>query len=108
MKMRSWLLLIKEGFRGSALVKRTLSKNQFREAVYLDRRLKLVYEYQRWFDLIRQTGSAVTGVGPFDKGTLIVNLHKAGKTNATAKHYLYPIPQFEIDRNPKLTQNPGW
>lgn len=85
-----------------------LSKDQFRDSVYLDRRLELVYEYQRWFDLIRQTGSEVTGVGPEGRGTLIRNLHKAGKTNAEARHYLFPIPQLERDRNPKLTQNPGW
>lgn len=24
------------------------------------------------------------------------------------KYYLYPIPQSEIQKNPKLTQNPGW
>jgi hypothetical protein len=85
-----------------------LSQDQFRDSVYLDRRLELVYEYQRWFDLIRQTGSEQTGVGPEGRGTLLVNLHKAGKPNASAKHYLFPIPQLEIDRNPKLTQNPGW
>jgi len=85
-----------------------LTQDQFRDSVYLDRRLELVGEYQRYFDLIRQTGSEVTGVGPEGRGTLIKNLHKVGKTNASEKHYLYPIPQFEIDRNPKLTQNPGW
>lgn len=86
-----------------------LTKDQFRDSVYLDRRLELIGEYQRYFDLIRQTGSEITGVGPEGRGTLIKNLHKAGKTNAAAKHYLYPIPQFEIDRNPKLKpQNPGW
>jgi hypothetical protein len=85
-----------------------LTKDQFRDSVYLDRRLELVYEYQRWFDLIRQTGSQTTGVGPDNRGTLLINLHKVGKTNTSAKHYLYPIPQLERDRNPKLTQNPGW
>jgi len=86
-----------------------LNKDQFRDSVYLDRRLELVGEYQRYFDLIRQTGSEVTGVGPEGRGTLIKNLHKVGKTNADARHFLYPIPQFEIDRNPNLKpQNPGW
>jgi hypothetical protein len=85
-----------------------LSKDQFRDSVYLDRRLELVYEYQRWFDLIRQIGPEQTGVGPEGRGTLLINLHKVGKTNASEKHYLFPIPQLEIDRNPKLKQNPGW
>ncbi|MNR61564.1 SusD family protein [compost metagenome] len=24
------------------------------------------------------------------------------------KHYLFPIPQAEIDVNPSIVQNPGW
>ena len=85
-----------------------LTKDQFRDSVYLERRLELVAEYHRYFDLIRETGTEVTGVGPEGKGILIKALQKVGKTNVAAKHYLYAIPQGEIDRNPKLTQNPGW
>ncbi len=78
-----------------------LSKDEFREAVYLDRRLELCFEYSRWFDLIRQKDAS-------GKGILVRNLHEAGKTNTTEKNYLYPIPQSELDNNPLLTQNPGW
>lgn len=85
-----------------------LTKDQFRDSVYLDRRLELVAECHRFFDLIRQTGTEVTGVGPEGKGILLKNLKLVGKNNVAAKHYLYAIPQGEIDRNPKLTQNPGW
>lgn len=85
-----------------------LTRDQFRDSVYLDRRLELVAEYHRYFDLIRQTGREVTNVGPEGKGILLKCLRKVGKTNVAAKHYLYAIPQGEIDRNPKLSQNPGW
>ena len=78
-----------------------LTKDQFREALYLDRRLEVVYEYQRWFDLIRQKDAS-------GKSTFVANLQKVGKTNAAEKHRLYPIPQSEIDNNPLLTQNPGY
>ncbi|PRY27831.1 putative outer membrane starch-binding protein [Spirosoma oryzae] len=78
-----------------------LTKDQFREAVYLDRRLELVYEYQRWFDLIRQKDAS-------GKSTFVANLQKVGKTNAADKHRLYPIPQSELDNNRLLTQNPGY
>lgn len=78
-----------------------LTKDQFREAVYLDRRLELVYEYQRWFDLIRQKDAS-------GKSTFVANLQKVGKTNAAEKHRLYPIPQSELDNNALLTQNPGY
>ncbi|MCE6987555.1 RagB/SusD family nutrient uptake outer membrane protein [Dyadobacter sp. CY323] len=72
-----------------------LTKDTFREAVYLERRLELMFEFQRWFDLVRTK-------------RMITDLHKAGKTNAAEKHYLHPIPQRELDLNPKLVQNPGW
>ncbi|WP_343667984.1 RagB/SusD family nutrient uptake outer membrane protein [Chitinophaga sp.] len=78
-----------------------LTKDQFRDSVYLERRLELVYEYQRWFDLIREKDASGGGI-------LLTSLQKVGKTNVAAKHYLYPIPQTEIDNNPLLTQNPGW
>lgn len=78
-----------------------LTKDQFRDSVYLDRRLELVFEYQRWFDLIRQKDA--TG-----KSTFIANLQKVGKNNAADKHRLYPIPQSEIDNNAKLEQNTLW
>lgn len=72
-----------------------LTKDQFREAVYIERRLELMFEFQRWFDLVRTK-------------RMITELHKIGKTNAAEKHYLHPIPQREMDLNPKLVQNPGW
>jgi hypothetical protein len=78
-----------------------LTQNQFRDSLYLDRRLELTNEYQRWFDLIRQKDAS-------GSSTFVRNLHKVGKTNAADKHRLYPIPQSEIDNNPLLEQNPGY
>ncbi|MDR2681411.1 MAG: RagB/SusD family nutrient uptake outer membrane protein [Tannerella sp.] len=72
-----------------------LSQAEFREAVYLERRLELMFEFHRWFDLARTK-------------RLISALEKAGKINVQERHYLLPVPQREIDLNPKLTQNPGW
>ena len=75
-----------------------LSKDQFREKVLHERRIELAFEGQRWFDLIR-----------VNNGQYALDfLHSIGKTNATQKHLLFPIPQIERDRNPKLTQNPGY
>ncbi|MCE7064081.1 RagB/SusD family nutrient uptake outer membrane protein [Dyadobacter sp. CY326] len=78
-----------------------LTKDQFRDSVYLDRRLELTYEYQRWFDLIRQKDAS-------GKSTFVANEQRVGKNNAAEKHRLYPIPQSEIDNNKLLVQNPGW
>lgn len=80
---------------GLAALTTGLTKDQFRDSVYHERRLEFVYEHQRWFDLVRT-------------GRLVQSLHAVGKTNATDKHYLYPIPQRELDLNSNLTQNPGW
>lgn len=74
-----------------------LSKDDFREAVFNERRKELVYEYQRWFDLARR--------GP---DYFVARLKAAGKNNAQPKHVHFPIPQRELDLNPNLEQNPDW
>jgi hypothetical protein len=78
-----------------------LTKDQFRDSLYLDRELELVYEYQRWFDLIRQRNAA-------DQPAFVEKLHAAGKTNAVDRNRWFPIPQVELDNNPLLEQHPLW
>lgn len=80
-----------------------LTKEQFRDSLYLDRRLELVFEYQRWFDLVRQKNAA-------GESLFVEALHAAGKTNAADRHRLHPIPQQEIELNKLLVghQNPGY
>lgn len=78
-----------------------LSQSQFRDSLYLDRELELVYEYQRWFDLIRQQDDAGNPI-------FVQKLHDAGKTNAVDRNRWFPIPQIEIDNNPLLEQNDLW
>jgi len=75
-----------------------LSKEDFRDAVYLERRLELVMETHRWFDLVR-TGRFVE---------VMQNHDENGGTNVQAHNVLMPIPQREIDTNPNLTQNTGY
>ena len=78
-----------------------LSQAQFHDSLYLDRELELVYEYQRWFDLIRQRDAAGNPV-------FVQKLIDAGKVNAKDRNRWFPIPQIEIDNNPKLEQNERW
>lgn len=75
-----------------------LSQAAFREVVLKERRIELAFEGHRWFDLIRVNN------GQYG----LDFLHSIGKTNATDKHLLLPIPQIERDRNPNLSQNPGY
>lgn len=75
-----------------------LSQDEFREAVYLERRKELVFEAHRWFDLVR-TGRFVE---------VMQNHNENGGTNVQPHNVLMPIPQREIDTNPELQQNPGY
>lgn len=75
-----------------------LSQAAFREAVLHERRIELAFEGQRWFDLIRVNN------GQYG----LEFLRSIGRNNASQKHLLLPIPQIEMDRNPNLTQNPGY
>jgi hypothetical protein len=73
-------------------------QNSLRAAILHERRIELAFEGQRWFDLIR-----------VDNGQYGIDfIHSIGKTNASQKHLLFPVPQIERDRNPNLTQNPGY
>ncbi|MFW6219082.1 MAG: RagB/SusD family nutrient uptake outer membrane protein [Bacteroidota bacterium] len=73
-----------------------LSQAELREAIYKERRAELFFEGWRWIDLVRT--ERVTQV-----------MWDAGKTNFDPdKHVLLPIPQNELNINPKLTQNPKY
>jgi len=75
-----------------------LNQSDFRDSVFLERRKEFIQEGQRWFDLVRRGGTA-----------LVAALHKyPAKSAASSKNTLFPIPQVEIQLNPKLTQNPGY
>lgn len=75
-----------------------LDQSAFREAVYQERRLELVMETHRWFDLVR-TNRFVETMQAHDEN---------GGTNVQAHHVLMPIPRRELDTNPELTQNDGY
>jgi len=72
-----------------------MSKDEFREAVYLERRLELAHEGHRIWDLFR-TGRVLEACGPLGMQPFMV---------------LFPIPlsQIQVMNNPELfPQNPGW
>ncbi|KLT65146.1 RagB/SusD family nutrient uptake outer membrane protein [Pedobacter sp. BMA] len=74
-----------------------LNESEFRDAVFLERRKEFVYEYQRWFDLVRRGADYY-----------IATLKAAGKTLAAKRHIHFPTPLREINLNPKLKQHPDW
>lgn len=74
-----------------------LTKDEMREKIIHERRIELAFEGHRWFDMIRYPNDYALNF-----------LHSIGKTAATSKHLLFPIPMQEIEANNLLTQNPGY
>ncbi|MBN8857337.1 MAG: RagB/SusD family nutrient uptake outer membrane protein [Sphingobacteriales bacterium] len=71
------------------------TQDQFRKAVWQERRVELAFEGHRWFDLVR-TGQAVTVLSSM-KGIDIKDYQ-----------LVLPIPQSQVDINPEIKQNPGY
>lgn len=95
-----------------------LTQEEMRKAIYQERRVELAFEDKRYFDLLRLKlaeknlnghmkamlieqvdGKWVYKVIPATQGEMVFH---------PEKNYLFPIPQSAMDRNPNLTQNPGY
>ncbi len=78
----------------------------FLDFIFEERSRELCYEGQRWFDLAR-TGRLVNAV----KSTQVTISTTVAGANIKPTHYLFPIPQNEIDNNSAISnadQNPGY
>lgn len=90
-----------------------LSKNEMREKIRHERRIELALENHRFWDVRRWKIAEIVD----NKEVRGIHVDKDGKISYPVwhvrvfdknKHYLFPIPQSEIDKSRKLTQNPGW
>lgn len=89
-----------------------LSQAAFRERVRRERRVELAFEGHRFWDVRRWLIGTTVNNGPIHQ----VNINAQGVYTYpvhenrvfTERHYLFPIPQIEIDKNPDMIQNPGW
>jgi hypothetical protein len=70
-----------------------------RDSIRVEDRREFVFEGHRWFDLQRW--------GILD-AAIRAKQAEMGYTVRGVPSNFYPIPQSEIDINPKLTQNQGW
>jgi hypothetical protein len=98
-----------------------LTRDQFREAVLLERALEFGWEEVRWFDLVRWVRA-----NDFTKTLHGMNLFRSTNTPYTytytqfnlplrywaqtwsPKWYLAAFPQNEVNKGYGLLQNPGW
>ena len=95
------------GFPANSLTSLTLEKIQN------ERRVEFAFEEHRFWDVRRWKigNSAFASVQGADLKLVNGDVMLSRKTIARGwddKYYLFPIPQSEIQKNPKLTQNPGW
>jgi hypothetical protein len=95
-----------------------------RTEIRRERRVELAREGQRWYDIIRwKQGNLlaqdvkgmkkslaivpgqVSGFAADANGYIVV---MSGRQFVESKHYLWPVPLVQLQRNPALGQNPGW
>jgi hypothetical protein len=82
---------------GLPALQQGLPDNDYLEAVYKERRIEFFAEMHRWYDLIRHPDP-----------NYMLNVMRATGKDPQPFHKLMPLPQLERDRNPNLTQNPGY
>ena len=78
-----------------------LNQNEMRERIRRERRVELAYEGKRYMDLKRW--KIAHEVIP-----TVVDPTGSTREFKNPTHYLFPIPQSEIDINKNLEQNPGY
>lgn len=90
------MIRTRAGLAGTALV----SQSALRDAIALERRLELVGEGHRWFDLLR-TGTAVAVMNQwFKDNNILITIDQ--------HNLLMPIPQSQVNTDPAIKQNPGY
>lgn len=78
-----------------------------------ERAVEFAFEDQRFWDVRRwkmgdKFFNSVQEIELTRNGDVMNATRKTVARNWNDKYYFFPIPQSEILKNPKLTQNPGW
>ncbi|WP_418696208.1 RagB/SusD family nutrient uptake outer membrane protein [Bacteroides sp.] len=94
-----------------------LTQDEMRTKIRHERHIELCFEESRFHDVRRWGIAAEVCTGPVwgqkitqkQDGTLVYERQKIDQDRVfDSKYALFPIPQSEINKNPKLTQNPGY
>ncbi|MDD4968997.1 MAG: RagB/SusD family nutrient uptake outer membrane protein [Paludibacter sp.] len=84
----------------------TNDQTGLRAAIRHERRVEFAMEGQRWFDLVRwRTAEQVMNAY---RQKYITKEGKDMSAFDPNKHYLFPIPETQLNANPLLKQNPGY
>src|SRR5690606_12120689 len=96
-----------------------LSKEEMRERIRHERYIELAFEQKRYWDL-RRWKTAIEKLSGKRLHAMHITRHDDGSYTYETKPvtqgpyifqekmYFMPIPQREIEKNPKLEQNPDW
>lgn len=91
---------------------RTLTKQEFRWLVFMERGLEFIGEGKRWFDLIRMKYNDNTLMYDYMKDSYLPSWTPAADINKQGvmsdRKKCFPIPQNEILRNKGVIQNTGY
>ncbi len=95
-----------------------LSQDEMREAIYRERRVELAFEEKRFYDLLRLKLAEEKLNGPLHamvirqtNGEWVYSVEPAAggmRSFDPNKNYLLPIPQYAMDLNSELEQNPNY
>jgi starch-binding outer membrane protein, SusD/RagB family len=99
----------------------SFSQDEMRKLIQRERQIELAFESHRYFDVRRwkivntpegRQGGAFHGMN-MNAGTILSDpgFHTRSVFENRVwndKYYFYPLPQFEMDRNNALIQNPGY
>jgi hypothetical protein len=94
------------------------NQDELRKRIHNERRVELCFEEHRFFDVRRWKEGETTFNGPVTgmsvtrtavtPATYTYTLFTVENRVFTAKNYLYPISQNELNKAPSLGQNPGY
>lgn len=119
-RARSGLPKVEDVWSNGAIVKNVnkhATQEGLRDIIQTERLIELSFEGHRYFDLCRWKRAGEFFVSPVKgwnarEGSTYQTFYQVKELQArewqTPKNYLFPIPLDDINKNPKLVQNPGW
>lgn len=93
-----------------------LNQDEMRQRIRRERRVELAFEGKYFYDIMRWRtaeeifSKPIMGMKITMEGGVLKYEKIPVRTVSfnPAKNYLQPIPQYAMDQNPKLIQNPGY
>lgn len=99
---------------GSGTLAAPANQADMRTAIWKERRVELAFENARYFDVRRwkiaeTTDKSVNGLDIFKNASNgFYNVIRTESRVFEKKHYLFPIPNGDVQKVPLIVQNPGW